>query len=639
MPNYNITVNSKFDPYSFEDYLKPLAILQEQHNQAADVYATALANSAGLQDILQQNIANGIAEDQAGYDIVKEYNDSINALAEDLAKNGLNRNNRRGVYETKAKTGMIERIKKAMDNRNTFIAQQNELVNKDPSIVLSDDAAKHGIMRFMNPDFSYRSYSENALRAQAAKLYENLAKSAYMDPNNPEYEHIAGLTMQMGTKMGLTPEQIQGAIDDVRNGETTSEISRVLQNIANGILNTNLGEEYDTVWNVDQRKAALSSVIQEGWNAIGTTKYDIFNVAEPAAAKRKAAAEKQYINSLWRWQQAVNAPGGIEVKNGSLGHQRKIFTAFDKYLKENPTGNGKTAKENGLDFSFGIGNAIDNFKDELKLEGSEFFNKETGEFTHKGKQIITELEQLNHNSSSDNHYRYSDDLKRVVSKLADRYNKGAILSESNLMLVSDETTKNNVLSNLIALSNADTKHMKILKGMDENGNFVFGEDDDFEDNMLDDKDKYKLKDRNTQYRVHTDASGRKVVTALNNSGILYAFDITDDINTNSEDIADNFKEYDIKQSVYLHKKNELESDPAYIEAINTLPNNRTNAQRKIIADTELEIAKYRNIANNSGTSAFNLMFDLLTVDQQGTKTTDTKTRRPYYEEVEGESYY
>lgn len=280
MPNYNITIDSRFDPYSFEDYLKPLAILQEQHNQAADAYATALANSAGLYDALKVN-----DEDVKAAEYVNDYENSLNMLANDLATNGLNRTNRRGVYETKAKTGYIEKLKKAMDNRNAAIAQQNELFVKDPTRRFSDYAYNHGITRFLNPDFTYGSFSEAAIQKQVEDTVKYLAKSTYLrDPNNPQFKHIAGLTKLMQESAGARPEEIDAAMQAIMSGqsldEKQSKIAQMLYNDAIDIATQHLG---NWNWDDDAKQAAYVAASKGLYSALGTEENKIFNIDEPKA--------------------------------------------------------------------------------------------------------------------------------------------------------------------------------------------------------------------------------------------------------------------------------------------------------------------------------------------------------------------
>ena len=85
MPNYNITIDSKFDPYSFEDYLKPAMLMQEQHNALAEAYAESLARSASLADALG---STGDANDAVALQAVNDYENNISKLSADLAQNG-----------------------------------------------------------------------------------------------------------------------------------------------------------------------------------------------------------------------------------------------------------------------------------------------------------------------------------------------------------------------------------------------------------------------------------------------------------------------------------------------------------------------------------------------------------------------
>lgn len=403
MPNYNITIDSKFDPYSFEDYLKPLTILQEQHNQAADAYATALANSAGLYDALKAN-----AEDAEAAKYVKDYENSLNALASDLATNGLNRSNRRGVYETKAKTGYIEKLKKAMDNRNTAIAQQTELINKDPSLVLSDYASNHGITRFLNPDFQYRSYSGNALRAQAAKLFEELSKSTYLDSNNPEYKRIAGLTMEMGIKAGLKPDDIQSAIDDIRehgmNGKS-SKTTQILGNIAQGILISNLGErENNPYWSEDQWDTAMSGLMDESWHALGTEDFKTVNIDEPRATG--SGSDNDAIVAIEPFMKHNLTPSGVGLEGKNSTQRAAISQAVD-YLG----GNVFNRKLPGV---VRYEKLKDNFVNYLKTD--EKYYKD-GEFTTLGKQALQDVDDLASEMTGTYKWRLSKEEKEEYDKL------------------------------------------------------------------------------------------------------------------------------------------------------------------------------------------------------------------------------
>lgn len=279
MPNYNITIDSKFDPYSFEDYLKPAMLMQEQHNALAEAYAESLARSASLADALG---STGDANDAIALQAVNDYENNINNLSADLAQNGLNRANRRGIYDAKSKYGYIDSLKKAMDNRNTFIAKQNELALADPTRRFSDYASNYGITRFINPDFTYGSFSGAAIQKQVEDTVKYLAKSTYLrDPNNPEYNHIGGLTYMIREKTGAKPEEINAAMQAIMSGQPLNEkqgkIAQVLYDEAMGIAKQHLG---NWEWNGLDKDAYEAAA--KGLNAaLGTEDFKTFNLAEP----------------------------------------------------------------------------------------------------------------------------------------------------------------------------------------------------------------------------------------------------------------------------------------------------------------------------------------------------------------------
>lgn len=499
MPNYNITIDSRFDPYSFEDYLKPLAILQEQHNQAADAFATALANSAGLQDILQQNVANGLAEDQAGYDIVKGYNDSINAFADDLAKNGLNRTSRRGIYETRAKTGMIERIKKAMDNRNTYIAQQNELRGKDSSIELSDDASSHGIMRFMNPDYTYRSFSKNKITDDVSKVLKNISDSTYVqNKNNPSYKWFNSLTAQMETKYGATPEEIRQAIEIVsRTGGNTEGLNNKMKGVVNDIVNviddvvkSNIGDF--SLYTPEQIQAAREAGGIGSWSAIGTSKFDNFHLAEPRSSGSSSSSKDDLLID------PTFVPVLTANKNTIEGFDNLQREAIDNSLSY-LGGDDKTTTLYGDATRFTHGyrspvrqvvstkNLYDNIKKSIDAN-QEYFKD--GKYTKAGEQALKDLKtyirEANQIYLSGDKAEKLEKLREKQSSNLSRYRVGAAGNSSTVWM----TTLNTGTNHIKPLNEEEDAELKKLEA--ENEKLAANNESQFYSryNFKDDKDPF-----------------------------------------------------------------------------------------------------------------------------------------------------
>ena len=55
MPNYNITVSSRFNPYSFEEYLKPYALYNAAYKETEDAYNKIAENALILDKLIGEN--------------------------------------------------------------------------------------------------------------------------------------------------------------------------------------------------------------------------------------------------------------------------------------------------------------------------------------------------------------------------------------------------------------------------------------------------------------------------------------------------------------------------------------------------------------------------------------------------------
>ena len=80
-----VVIGAKYNPYSFEDMLKPLAMAQQEYN-------TVQEGLSSLTDASNQ-FSRYLEGTQAG-ERVKQYNQAIDAAVTDMAENGLRRTNR-----------------------------------------------------------------------------------------------------------------------------------------------------------------------------------------------------------------------------------------------------------------------------------------------------------------------------------------------------------------------------------------------------------------------------------------------------------------------------------------------------------------------------------------------------------------
>ena len=80
-----IVIGAKYNPYSFEDMLKPLAMAQQEYNTVQEGLSALTDSSNQFSRYLEGT--------QAG-ERVKQYNQAIDAAVTDMAKNGLRKTNR-----------------------------------------------------------------------------------------------------------------------------------------------------------------------------------------------------------------------------------------------------------------------------------------------------------------------------------------------------------------------------------------------------------------------------------------------------------------------------------------------------------------------------------------------------------------
>lgn len=671
MPNYNITIDSRFDPYSFEDYLKPLAILQEQHNQAADAYATALANSAGLYDVLADS-AKVNAEDAEAAKYVNDYENSLNALASDLATNGLNRTNRRGVYETKAKTGYIEKLKKAIDNRNTFIAQQNELLAKDPTRRVSDYAYNHGITRFLNPDFTYGSYSLNDIKNQVAETVKYLAKSEYVPQgNNPTSKRIGYLTNLMQTKTGASMDDIRRTMQAIENNENLDsnqeKIASALKDVVIEAVDTNMGSNYE--WDKVLRDEALQWGEQGLYSALGNIDYKIWNEQEPKLPSG-SGKDNEDLGSEWWWRDVISAKNDMDL-HGIDTRQTNIAHSVNNYLKDNKSNDKPDySSEARLNYTKNLSdylkdargdkNGVISDKDKLiacKLlieSGMNYSSKEFRELLPKKYLDAYNASyrgnggNANSSDEADNAiaqqkaYNYVCDLisrdksvtdgeyKNLAEKYDDYVSKGAVYSEAAFFRGLSPNDLEGVFQNILQMGGLDPNEDGELlagyyKGQNAQGDFVnsLTETKDYKNMKESLYDKNGKWNSENQIGLATDSNGN-LVAIIRGNGKAYQLDLTKGLSSNNEAVYKKVLEYSAIQRHYTTLKQNARND-RIIQNFYSNPESLTSDELIYVKEKLAQLNDAYNTAQTAGKKTYDALYKNTTLSQKRTTRSDNET--------------
>lgn len=121
MANYSITINSKFRPFSFQELMTPLMMMEQNHREVEEQYANLMTESAKW-----ENLANE-QTDKIAYNQYKRYALDLELAADKLAKEGITANSRPSMYKLKSRyNSEIAPIEAAYNLRAADIKAQND---------------------------------------------------------------------------------------------------------------------------------------------------------------------------------------------------------------------------------------------------------------------------------------------------------------------------------------------------------------------------------------------------------------------------------------------------------------------------------------------------------------------------------
>lgn len=261
MANNNFVVNAaQFTPLSFDDYVKPLAMLNEQHQKLDDAYLELYTKASTVEQMANEQT------DPEAYNQYKNYANDLRSAIDVLDKNGLTPNSRRQMLLMARRYGdEVAPIQTAYGRRAQDIMAQREALSKDQSIRFSRKASDSSLMDYMNdPALSYEQMSGAAITADVASKVKNLKNQILKGGVGAWSKTLGGQQFERMVRSGLTTDDIA---DIMANPTKYPEFTNLINS---AVLSSGVGE-----WGSPEDIAYATQRAYDGlWEGIGTDKLE-----------------------------------------------------------------------------------------------------------------------------------------------------------------------------------------------------------------------------------------------------------------------------------------------------------------------------------------------------------------------------
>lgn len=283
MSNYNLVINSQFQPFSYQEMLDPVLRATQAHQDIENQYSE-LATKANI----WENMANEQTDHNA-YTMYKNYSNSLKAQADDLAKNGLTPLSRASLMNMKSDySKYIIPIEQAFTKRAKEAEEQRKANAVNPYIRPSRDASTTSLDDYIdNPSLSYTSIDGKQIMSQTASMAAAFAKDLTEHPD--KLKEIFPFQYEGKFKNGASYQDVLAAINDGMASGNPS-IVKALQSMrdiavkSSGISNFSEARQQELM-------PFVNSMANAGlFQGIGTTQYkdyeDRYNMQSALAAQQ-----------------------------------------------------------------------------------------------------------------------------------------------------------------------------------------------------------------------------------------------------------------------------------------------------------------------------------------------------------------
>lgn len=331
MANYNLVVNSTFQPFSFEKYIQPYQIYGEAYREVENAIADLDTKASVWEEIANEQT------DPYAYNMYKKYSKDLEEQADILATQGLTPGSRKAMLDMRNRYSKeITPIETAYTRRRELANEQREALLKDNTMMYDIDASTLSLDDLIkNPELSYRNYSGAILANQVGTAAKALAKDMQDNPRKWR-EVLDGQYYETMMQKGYTPEQV--LLASIEDPNAPKELTNIVEQAieSSGIKS----------WGNDDTLMKAYEYARQGlWESIGDTTYQIQNnkaydyAMEEAAQIRKearaaSASQQQALNTNLLAINPVNIYSSREQEKAAQN-----IKDYSKYFTKDAQGN------------------------------------------------------------------------------------------------------------------------------------------------------------------------------------------------------------------------------------------------------------------------------------------------------------
>lgn len=222
--NIILSNSAKFNPYTFDEMLKPIAIAAEAYNKTQEGLAELEGQAGTIKQYIEEHPNSKYATKYTNYlKEIEKQADSLNAV-------GLTPDSRQALFKLRSRyIEDINPIQNAIKRRRELADEQRKAKLQNPTLMFERDfnsvSDESSLDRFLeNPDYDYgASYSGNLITQQVSQMASHLSKEL----RNNSVGRLDNYTKTFLNKYGLSSDEVVYAINNPKDPKASRALRAI----------------------------------------------------------------------------------------------------------------------------------------------------------------------------------------------------------------------------------------------------------------------------------------------------------------------------------------------------------------------------------------------------------------------------